>query len=100
MVIIGFFALRYNEQHGHWPLMKAKSKDDDDVDSVADVKSDASSSTRRDPDVEMAAISKGEELTGKKSMTRVREMRRMDSASSGSVMTPMEDVPRTIEIDA
>jgi len=80
--------------------MKAKNKDVDDVDSVADVKSDASSSTRRDTDVEMAAVSKGQEATGKKSMTRVREMSRMDSASSGSVATPTSDVPRTIEIDA
>ena len=80
--------------------MKAKNKDVDDVDSVADVTSDASSSTRRDTDVEMAAVSKGQEATGKKSMTRVREMSRMDSASSGSVATPMSDVPRTIEIDA
>lgn len=100
MVIIGFFALRYNEQHGHWPLMKAKNKAVDDADSVADVASDASSSTRREDDVEMAAVSKGQEANGKKSMTRVREMSRMDSASSGSVTTPTSDVPRTIEIDA
>jgi len=80
--------------------MKAKNKAVDDVDSVADVKSDSSSSMRRDTDVEMAAVSKGQEATGKKSMTRVREMSRMDSGSSGSVASPTSDVPRTIEIDA
>jgi len=80
--------------------MKAKSKAVDDADSAADVKSDASSSTPRDADVEMASISKGQEATGKKSMTRVKEMSRMDSESSGSVASPTSDVPRTIEIDA
>jgi high-affinity iron transporter len=34
VVIIGFLAMRYNEVHGHWPLMKSKiteTRSDSDV---------------------------------------------------------------------
>ncbi len=33
MVILAFLAMRYNEKHGHWPLMKSKkiSKQDDSI---------------------------------------------------------------------
>lgn len=93
MVIAGFLAMRYNETRGHWPLMKASKKSDDD-DAKLEVASDTSSELRRQDDVEML----GMDHTGKKSMTMVREMRREDSSSSGGVVTPERS--RTIEIDA
>lgn len=80
-VICMFLGMRYNEVHGHWPLMKARreQKLDDDVSSIASGKQGS---------VEM--LSMGDE---KKAMN-VREMRRENSDSSAS------SPPRTIEIDA
>ena len=30
VIIVGFLALRYKEQRGHWPLMKAKATSSDE----------------------------------------------------------------------
>lgn len=75
VVIAMFGAMRYNELHGHWPLMKAKKEQE-------------SEQIESKQDVELV-----QPLPEKKSQTAtgVKEMRREDSSSSDT---------RTISIDS
>lgn len=64
-VVAMFFSMRYNELHGHWPLMKAKKAADEEQ-----------LETRGD--VELV-----QDVPEKKSLaTDVKEMNREDSSSS------------------
>ena len=40
-VMLAFYAMRYNEQHGHWPLLKSKAKVDIDTSDESDAGSDS-----------------------------------------------------------
>lgn len=78
--MVMFFAMRYNEVHGHWPLMKAKKAAEHPKTSRDSVSVDSVSGTG---DVEMiGAENFGEK--GNKNIANVRQMRREDSSSSSS----------------